>query len=169
MFRYKNASGAVVFAWHIGNWFNWMWEVEAGKVVRNSSSWVVHNNSNNVFGLATNRQSNAAVAYLGQFPTADDCFTACNKSAATGVPCETWTWHHTDFPQTDWAQGCYSRRDGVFAPATQDGVTSAQGPVSAYSMIFGKGRERKRRASGERQKRIREERDLHLSHVTCSK
>ena len=129
------SKGAVVHAWRPGHWYTWMFEVDDVELGNRTTTWTRHDNENNVYGLAAARINSTDVLYLGQFKSADDCGRACN---ATGK-CHTWTWHSPAFGDADWREGCYSRRDGAYAPTSERDVISAVGPQTNGKLKFGRG------------------------------
>lgn len=135
---YRKSQGAIVHAWRPGHWYTWMFEVASATFTNQSSQWRVEEGQNNIFGLLpVPRTSNDLVKYLGNFSHLNDCFAACNATR----DCTTWTWHEPNFNETsDWAFGCYSRKDGAWAPVPQDNVVSGHFVSGAISTLqFGAG------------------------------
>eukprot|EP00040_Diaphanoeca_grandis_P031622 m.189568 g.189568 ORF g.189568 m.189568 type:complete len:895 (+) comp32378_c1_seq2:157-2841(+) len=95
-----------------------------------SDHWQVFPNSNNVYGKVTNIVGDSdRVKYLGKFPTAVQCWAACNSSLIrTKIPCTSWTWHHTDFGKP-FNGACYFTAGGEWSPHPQGKVTSGKGPL----------------------------------------
>ena len=116
-----------------------MFEVDSYTKDNATETWAVMDNLNNVFGKVTGgpKTSSATVKYLGEFETAAACWAACNASKAG--ECLDWTWHHTDYPQADWARQCYFTVGGEWSPSPDPGVTSARGPHSSGHFTFGRG------------------------------
>lgn len=133
---YARPEGAVVHAWRPGHWYTWMFEINNASFNNQSRGWRTEQGENNVYGLApVPRKSNDVVQYLGNFSSSDECFAACRAIAN----CTTWTYHEPDF-NPDYAFGCYSRRDGVYAPIAEEKVTSGffySGVLSSFT--FGAG------------------------------
>ena len=91
-------------------------------------AYTLYPNTSNVFGRAFVNKSSGVVRYLGRFQTNDDCLHACLNfvDPKDGALCNSFTFHHADFPSPDFAGACYAIADHSWLP-----VVDPQAPISS--------------------------------------
>jgi len=84
------------------------------------------NSTSNVYGRAHINVSTGVVRYLGRFDVTAECETAClGYVGPDGANCNSFTHHHADFPQPDFAGACYAVADHSWTPVSPaDKITS---------------------------------------------
>jgi len=122
-------EGAIVHAWRPGHWYTWMFGIgKAVEPAHETDEWAIFPDTNAIAGRVPTPKTNASgVNYLGSFSSQKACFAACNASS---TPCLSWVWHAADFPDAEWAQGCYSLLDASWQGTAQQHVVSGRGPHS---------------------------------------
>ena len=85
-------------------------------------------NFNNVKGLVGH---DAAVHFLSICSNLTCCEEACWLAATTttsvgGPGCESFAWHHLDFPKAEYRGHCYGHSDSYWQPVAQTGVDSGR-------------------------------------------
>ena len=82
--------------------------------------------SNNIAGmLPPNAGANAStdiVKHLGVVQSEAECRAACQAAAV----CRSWTWHHLNFPSSEFAGHCYARLDDAWPPRKVGKPVSSQ-------------------------------------------
>jgi len=138
---YKSPLGAIVHAWRPGHWYSWMFEVNDTQAGQDAPTWTIYPNQNNVYGRAQSKVDTDTVKYLGTFNSLSRCWLACNNSMETKkLKCNTFTWHHTDFSDPQWAGGCYMTVGGIWGPTPEEAITSGYGPHTENAkFLFGAG------------------------------
>ena len=73
----------------------------------------------NMIGADSPRGNSSSMRFLGLLNASAQCAAACKAMADRR--CFSWTWHHTDHPNKQWAAGCYARLDVVWGPSANGG------------------------------------------------
>lgn len=92
----------------------------------NNAQWVVQTGENNMWGQwPSSVISNASTA-----ASADVCQALCDAAAnSTSNPCQGFIWYDPKSYGSPWGGICFLRRDAVYAPTAQAGVTSGYRPA----------------------------------------
>ena len=80
---------------------------------------------NNVFGQVDAGSDGDGIVYLGTHDSARACEVAAKEDAQHRGPFTAWTYHENSFGGA-FAQQCFGRIDGAWAPVPQDHVDSGQ-------------------------------------------
>ena len=103
----------------------------------NSPTVELFENTSNVYARAQVNVSSGVVRYLGRFTDTAGCEAAClNFVDDDGAVCHSFSFHHANFPQPDFAGACYAVADHSWSPVTPSalitsGRVSGSGPEPA--------------------------------------
>jgi len=104
------------------------------------TAWTLLDDVNSIAGLVPSPGENTTqIKFLGNFPSRDACWRACNSSATASEPCFGFSWHTTLFDPA-WATGCYKHIDSMWFATPEVGVQSGRAPhMESTTYTFGAG------------------------------
>jgi len=79
-------------------------------------------NTSNVYGRGQVNRSAGVVRYIGRVSTSTECLDACLafSDPVDGASCNSFTYHHTDYPSPDFAGACYAIADHSWLPVVDN-------------------------------------------------
>jgi len=84
--------------------------------------YTIYPNTSNVFGRGQVNRSAGVVRYLGRFSTEQDCLNECLSftDPSDGAICNSFTYHHANYPSPDFAGACYAIGDHSWLPVVDN-------------------------------------------------
>ena len=88
--------------------------------------------TSNVFGRAQVNRSAGMVRYIGRHATEQQCLQACIgfTDPADGAICNSFTFHHLDYPSPDFAGACYAIADHSWVPVVDQKASISSGQIT---------------------------------------
>lgn len=92
-------------------------------------------NTSNVYGRAQVNRSAGVVRYIGRLGSTEACLAACLsfEDPADGAQCNSFSYHHADYPSADFAGACYAVADHSWLPVVDNDPTA---PISSGRLAW---------------------------------